>query len=291
MEEIEGEVILRLDSIKHFGQGGGADQQQGEPPDGERVAKGRMQPVYHCFQLGADAVEIDGRRNDENVRMTQFPVYLRHVVFLETGMACPPETGIAADAGTDFEVGHRDNINIVVILVTELGGQWTQKIIGILFILAVILLFHVFLRYKVLAGKASGDDQHAKGFKAALLGAYIDGYKKYGQDVNTPAIITDVVGKKLGGLLLCERFLNNAVSLFVTLGLFGTFLGLSMSVSSLTELISYSNTEEWLSVLDSVGGGLIRAAPRQGSYGQHGGQAARQRSEMLGKMHCNPCLS
>jgi methyl-accepting chemotaxis protein len=60
-------------------------------------------------------------------------------------------------------------------------------------------------------------------------------------------------------MLLCERFLNNAVSLFVTLGLFGTFLGLSLSVSSLTELISYSNTSEWLSVLDSVGGGLMSA--------------------------------
>ena len=139
------------------------------------------------------------------------------------------------------------------------GGFVVIVIIGFLFLLAVILLFHVFLRYKVLAGKASGDDQNAKGFKAALLGQYIDAYKKYGQDVNTPAIITDVIASRLGGLLLCERFLNNAVSLFVTLGLFGTFLGLSMSVSSLTQLISYSNTEEWLSVLDSVGGGLMSA--------------------------------
>ena len=35
------------------------------------------------------------------------------------------------------------------------GGFVVIVIIGILFILAVILLFHVFLRYKVLAGKAS----------------------------------------------------------------------------------------------------------------------------------------
>ena len=139
------------------------------------------------------------------------------------------------------------------------GGFVVIVIIGMLFILAVVLLFHVFLRYKYLFGKASGDDQKAKGFKAALLGAYIDNYKKYGQDVNTPAIITDVIATRLGGLLLCERFLNNAVSLFVTLGLFGTFLGLSMAVSSLTQLIGYSNPEEWLSVLDSVGGGLMSA--------------------------------
>jgi len=139
------------------------------------------------------------------------------------------------------------------------GGFVVIVIIGILFILAVILLFHVFLRYKVLAGKASGDDQEAKGFKGALLGVYIDSYRKYGQEVNTPAIITDVISTRLGGLLLCERFLNNAVSLFVTLGLFGTFLGLSMAVSSLTKLIGYSDPEQWLSVLDSVGGGLMSA--------------------------------
>ena len=82
--------------------------------------------------------------------------------------------------------------------------------------------------------------------------------------MNTPAIITDVIATRLGGLLLCERFLNNAVSLFVTLGLFGTFLGLSLSVSSLTELISYSNTSAWLSVLDSVGDGLMSALSGMG---------------------------
>ena len=64
------------------------------------------------------------------------------------------------------------------------GGFVVIVIIGILFVLSVILLFHVYLRYRVLAGKASGDDQNAKGFKAALLGSYIDGYKKYGEDVN-----------------------------------------------------------------------------------------------------------
>ena len=137
-------------------------------------------------------------------------------------------------------------------------------IIGILFVLAVALLFYVYLRYKLLARKAAGSSEDKWGFRARLMAEYRDAYKRYGQDVNTPAIISDAVGSRLGGLLLCERFLNNAVSLFVTLGLFGTFLGLSMSVTSLTELISYSNTEEWLSVLDSVGGGLMSALSGMG---------------------------
>ena len=132
-------------------------------------------------------------------------------------------------------------------------------IIGVLFALSVVLLIHTYLRYKLLGLKANGDGEDARGFRAALLEEYKAAFKKYGQDVNTPAIISDTVASRLSGLLLCERYLNNAVSLFVTLGLFGTFLGLSMAVSSLTELIGYSNTSEWLSVLDSVGGGLMSA--------------------------------
>ncbi len=144
------------------------------------------------------------------------------------------------------------------------SGIIVISIIAALFVLAVILLFYVRLRYRLLEGKASGTNLESRGFRAALLSEYTAAYKQYGQDVNTPAIISDVVGGRLGGLLLGERFLNNAVSLFVTLGLFGTFLGLSMSVTSLTELISYSNTSEWLSVLDSVGGGLMSALSGMG---------------------------
>lgn len=136
--------------------------------------------------------------------------------------------------------------------------------ITILFVLAVLLLFYTWGRYKGLAGMVKGSLDRDNGFLRFTVNDFADAYKKYGQDVNTPAIISNAVSTKLSGLLLCERFLANAVSLFVTLGLFGTFLGLSHSVSSLTELISYSNTSEWLSVLDSVGGGLMSALSGMG---------------------------
>ena len=136
--------------------------------------------------------------------------------------------------------------------------------IVILFILAVMLLFYTWVRYKALAGMAGGNLDRDNAFLRFTVNDFADAYKKHGQDVNTPAIIANAVSTKLPGLLLCERFLANAVSLFVTLGLFGTFLGLSHSVSSLTELISYSNTSEWLSVLDSVGGGLMSALSGMG---------------------------
>ena len=98
----------------------------------------------------------------------------------------------------------------------------------------------------------------------AALEEFSAAYKSFGQDTNTPAIVTGCVNTHMGFCLFCERFLNSAVSLFVTLGLFGTFLGLSMSVSSLTELIRVSNTSEWLGVLDSVGGGLMSALSGMG---------------------------
>ena len=135
-------------------------------------------------------------------------------------------------------------------------------VILLLFVLAVALLLLVCARYRRLAGGSHEPDDD--GFRSALLKEYSAAFQKYGQDVNTPAIISDVIGKRLGTLLLCERFLNNAVSLFVTLGLFGTFLGLSLSVASLTNLISLSNTDQWLNVLDSVGGGLMSALSGMG---------------------------
>ena len=146
------------------------------------------------------------------------------------------------------------------------AGWIVIVVILALFALAVVLLFYLSARYRLLEGRAKGDggDETGRGFRALLLEEYTAAYHKFGPGVNTPAIIADAEGRKLSGLLLCERYLNNAVSLFVTLGLFGTFLGLSLAVVSLTELIGYSNSTEWLSVLDSVGGGLLSALSGMG---------------------------
>ena len=82
-------------------------------------------------------------------------------------------------------------------------GVIVIAVISVLCVLAVILLFYVRVRYSFLEGKARGNDLEARGFRSALLKAYTAAYKQYGQDVNTPAIISDVVGSRLSGLLLC----------------------------------------------------------------------------------------
>ena len=136
--------------------------------------------------------------------------------------------------------------------------------IAALFALAVLLLFYVSARYKYLSSQVTGSLDKDNGFLRFVVNDFAEAYRKYGLEVNTPALVQNAVNVKMSGLLLIERFLNNAVSLFVTLGLFGTFLGLSLSVSSLTELIGYSNTDQWLSVLDSVGEGLMSALSGMG---------------------------
>ena len=143
-------------------------------------------------------------------------------------------------------------------------GLMVIVVILALFVLAVLLLFITCARYNRLTSLVNGGLRRDNAFLRFVVNDYAEAYKRHGKDLNTPAIIANGVSCKLGGSLLCERLLNNAVSLFVTLGLFGTFLGLSLSVSSLTEILGYSNSSEWLSVLDSVGGGLMSALSGMG---------------------------
>ena len=143
------------------------------------------------------------------------------------------------------------------------AGVIVILVILALFAAAVVMLCYVVARYKRLQDMI-GEDAEENDFLNHTLREFAAAYKQFGLDTNTPGIIADSMSVKLSSLLFAERFLNNSVSIFVTLGLFGTFLGLSLSVASLTRLIGYSNTSEWLSVLDSVGEGLMSALSGMG---------------------------
>ena len=75
------------------------------------------------------------------------------------------------------------------------SGVIVISIIAVLFILAVILLFYVRIRYRLLESKAGGKNPESRGFRAALLTEFTEAYRQYGRDVNTPAIITDVIDR------------------------------------------------------------------------------------------------
>ena len=144
------------------------------------------------------------------------------------------------------------------------AGAVVILVILALFVCALVTMFTLCGRYRLMSRTLEVGDWEADAFLSRVEESFAAAYKENGAQTNTPGIISCAMGSGLSRLLLLERFLNNAVSLFVTLGLFGTFLGLSLSVSSLTKLIGFSNTSEWLSVLDSVGGGLMSALSGMG---------------------------
>ena len=134
-----------------------------------------------------------------------------------------------------------------------------------LFLLALVTLFVSFARYRHVHRNVDTEDPKAyTDFAQELKEEYAAVYRSFGSNTNTPALIDEMMNRRMHGQLLAERFMHAAVSMFVTLGLFGTFLGLSLSVSSLTDLISLNSSEEWLNILNSVGGGLMSALSGMG---------------------------
>lgn len=131
-----------------------------------------------------------------------------------------------------------------------------------LFAVAVVMLFIVCRAYRRQAKLAQTGDTYQSRVLHDALEDFTVAYKTFGAETNTPAIISSAIRNNLSFYLLCERFLNNAVSLFVTLGLLGTFLGLSLSVSSLSELLG--STADWENALNNMGSGLLSALSGMG---------------------------
>ena len=131
-----------------------------------------------------------------------------------------------------------------------------------LFALSVAMLFAVCGAYRRQAKLAQTGDTYKSRLMHDALEDFTAAYKTFGPETNTPAIVNSAIHANLSFYLLCERFLNNAVSLFVTLGLLGTFLGLSLSVSSLSQLLG--STSDWQNALNNMGSGLLSALSGMG---------------------------
>lgn len=135
-------------------------------------------------------------------------------------------------------------------------------LILMLFVLSVAMLIAVSVTYRKHTKYAIVGDTHNSTLVRDALQEFTAAYSTFGQDTNTPAIVTSIVNSDLGFSLFCERFLSNAVSLFVTMGLLGTFLGLSLSVSSLSQLLG--STADWQNALNNMGSGLLSALSGMG---------------------------
>ena len=135
-------------------------------------------------------------------------------------------------------------------------------IILALFALSVVMLFAVCTAYRRQAKLAVTGDTYRSRVMHDALEDFTTAYKTFGPETNTSAIINSAITNNLHFYLLCERFLNNSVSLFVTMGLLGTFLGLSLSVSSLSQLLG--STADWQNALNNMGSGLLSALSGMG---------------------------
>lgn len=131
-----------------------------------------------------------------------------------------------------------------------------------LFAIAAVMLFAVSCAYRRHTKLAIVGDTHRSSLVRDALEEFTAAYKSFGQETNTPAIVTSTIHADMGFYLFCERFLGNAVSLFVTMGLLGTFLGLSLSVSSLSQLLG--STSDWQNALNNMGSGLLEALSGMG---------------------------
>lgn len=115
-------------------------------------------------------------------------------------------------------------------------------VIVIIFILTVIVNVMVIsvykgLKNKIIKAREAGDTN----FKNEVLNNIVDEYitaAKVNGEVNTQAIIENNFLDRYKILFVGERFTKHAVSLMITLGLLGTFYGLTISISKLVELLS-----------------------------------------------------
>ncbi len=143
------------------------------------------------------------------------------------------------------------------LLNMPIGGLVIIGAILLLFLISLIVLFAVAGKYRRLQRMLahSSVDSEEPSFLSRAKRDFVSVYSQSGPDTNTPAIIENAAAISLRRALAGERFINSVVSLLITLGLFGTFFGLTVAVSSLKELVGNAPEGQWL----NIPGGLLGA--------------------------------
>jgi hypothetical protein len=135
------------------------------------------------------------------------------------------------------------------------------------FCIALVTSIRLKNRYKKLSEQIASQNNDGS-FEYKFIQAIIKAYKKTMergiQTVNTQATIEHFLDKLCADLLTAERFIKQANSLLIIMGLLGTFIGLTSAVGELSSLITGSDTQQWLEVMDSIGGGLLSSLEGMG---------------------------
>ncbi len=144
----------------------------------------------------------------------------------------------------------------------ELSGQAVIILIFILFILAFVANILIRIKYSRLRKQVNDRENRRAGtFKNEMLNKIVQDYKIAGEvnsnNVNTQAIIEKNFAEHAGLSQLGETFVRKSMGIMVTLGLLGTFIGLTISVSELVNVLLQdigSSSLDWNEILVRLAG-------------------------------------
>lgn len=136
-------------------------------------------------------------------------------------------------------------------------------ILGI-FAISFVLNLVIRSRYMSIQKNLENRKQRRTGiFQSDLLNKIVEDYRKSAvnsrSEVNTQAIIEKCFDARLGYLIMGERFVKNTVAILIILGLLGTFLGLTLSVGELVNLLGATSSSELMNNYSSIVDALISA--------------------------------
>ncbi len=131
-------------------------------------------------------------------------------------------------------------IDTLMNVYQQVRGLGMYIIITIFIVFIAAFVFNLVIRKKYMVILDDLLDWHRRkegSFHSDILNKIIEDYKNTAvgsySEVNTQAIIEKSFNLRLRGMALGERFIKNTNALLITLGLFGTFVGLTVAVSQI----------------------------------------------------------
>lgn len=120
-------------------------------------------------------------------------------------------------------------------------GIWIVAIIFAVFLIAFISNIIIRRRYIILQEDLlDWRNRKESKFRSEILNMILENYRSTAtgnyNEVNTQAIIEKAFNLRMRGFILGERFIRNTNALLITLGLLGTFAGLTVAVAQISNI-------------------------------------------------------
>lgn len=159
-----------------------------------------------------------------------------------------------------------DLMSFILNLFGQLSFSGIAIVVLIIVVFAISFATNLIVRSRYIQIQKSLDNKQQRKtgmFHSQLLNKITSEYKSAASgsynEVNTQAIVEKCFDLSLKGLKAAERFVNNSVSILIILGLLGTFLGLTISVGRLGEVINQTNVADFINNPSLFITGLVSA--------------------------------